>query len=71
MTPLHWNFRLSPDQAAYLKASARIRGISVASLMMRLVEVICADQMVLSILDDDSKREKRPHEHRYSEKERP
>lgn len=40
----------------YLTACARIRGISQTRLIQRLFNVICSEQMVLAVLDDDSKR---------------
>lgn len=40
-------------QIAYLESSARIRGISVATLVRRILTTVIKDQMVLSILDDE------------------
>ena len=42
-------------RVTYLRTCARIRGISCTELMGRLLDVIMDDQLVLSILDDDSK----------------
>lgn len=55
------------EQNAYLTACARIRGICVTALVTRLMEVVCRDDMVLSILDDDSERGRRPGEHGFRE----
>lgn len=45
-----------PDKhEAYFDACARIRDISKTALFAKLIEVIGRDQLVLSVLDDDSK----------------
>lgn len=46
---------LSEESERYLEACARIRGISLTRLLQRLLKTIADDQMVLSVLDDDSK----------------
>lgn len=46
-----------PDHDAYFEACARMRNISKTALMNRLVKMIGQDQLVLGILDDDSKPE--------------
>lgn len=46
---------LSPEYENYLINSARIRGISVSRLLSRIINTVCEDQMILAILDDDSK----------------
>lgn len=43
------------DHDAYFEASARLRNISKTALMNRLIKAIGEDQLVLSVLDDDSK----------------
>ena len=58
----------TPAQSEYLSACARIRDITVSALMRRLVDTICRDQLVLSILDDDSMQTKQKFEHRWTEK---
>lgn len=50
---------LSEDDERYLEACARIRGISVTRLFQRVLNLVAKDQLVLSILDDDSKRARR------------
>lgn len=58
--------RLSPAHAAYLDSCARIRDISRTRLAEQLLEVIASDQLVLSVLDDDSKPATRvKHKHRW------
>lgn len=56
-----------PDEyEAYFDACARMRDISVTALMTKLLDVIGRDQLVLSILDDDSKpAPKKKHEQGY------
>lgn len=46
---------LSEESERYLEACARIRGISLTRLLQRVLKMVADDQMVLSILDDDSK----------------
>lgn len=46
---------LSEESERYLEACARIRGISLTRLLQRLLKTIADDQMVLGVLDDDSK----------------
>lgn len=49
-----------PEEALrYLENCARIREISCTRLIERLVRQICTDQLVLSVLDDDSKPNRR------------
>lgn len=56
-----------PDEhEPYFDSCARLRDISKTALLARLIDVIGRDQLVLSILDDDSKPlSKRKGEHRY------
>ena len=49
----------------YLQSCARIRHISTTRLVMRLIRVIARDQLVLSVLDDDSKADARQPNARY------
>lgn len=56
--------KVSPKAEEYLASCARIRDVTLTALVTRLIEVIAQDQLVLSILDDDSKpvpREKGKH----------
>jgi hypothetical protein len=46
---------LSEESYQYMESSARIRKISVGRMMERLLKNIFDDQLILSILDDDSK----------------
>lgn len=59
---------LNDEQAHYLGACARIRGIHVSSLFKRLVSAISKDQLVGAILDDaDEMTGPRNGEHSYRE----
>jgi hypothetical protein len=49
---------LSPSEHDYLDACARIRDVTVTRLVEQLLVAIVEDQMVLSILDDESKRKR-------------
>jgi len=54
------------EHDAYFDACARIRDISKTALITKLLDVIARDQLVLSILDDDSKPSpKRKYERSY------
>jgi hypothetical protein len=58
-----------PDEyGPYLDACARIRNMSKTALLGRLIEIIGRDQLVLSILDDDSKPDRQKGAHRYKPK---
>jgi hypothetical protein len=60
MAELHGaHVEMPEDDLAYLQSCARIRHISTSRLVMRLIRVIARDQLVLSILDDESKAEPR------------
>lgn len=50
---------VAPELDSYFESCARLRDISKTALMNRLVELIGRDQLVLSVLDDDSKPEPR------------
>lgn len=50
---------IAPELDSYFEACARLRNISKTALMNRLMKVIGDDQLVLSILDDNSKPEPR------------
>jgi hypothetical protein len=58
--------QLTPEQFEYLDACARIRNISTSRLCSRLLTTIADNQMVLAVLDDDSRprREKRQRQWR-------
>lgn len=62
---MHLYVSLPPDAQDYLETCARIRNISKSSLMRRLLSTITNDQLVLSILDDDSQRARQKGEWRY------
>lgn len=59
-----------PDEyEPYFDACARIRDISKTALFTRLLEAIGRDQLVLSVLDDDSKpAPQKKGAHRYRAK---
>jgi hypothetical protein len=48
------SIRFDSKDGRYLLACARIRGVSIATLVSRLMSVISQDQLVLAILDDES-----------------
>lgn len=52
---MHESMDIDPEHHQYLIASARIRGISVSRLLNRILTTVCRDQMILAVLDDDSK----------------
>lgn len=62
--PLFESRFLLRDEASveYFDACARIRGISTTALVQRLLDAIAADQMVLSILDDEGDYRRRKGE---------
>jgi hypothetical protein len=47
---------LETEAGRYLMSCARIRDVAVTALVSRLVKRITEDQLILAILDDDSKR---------------
>jgi hypothetical protein len=47
--------KLEGEADEYIERCARIRQISRKRLLQRILEVVCDDQLVLGILDDDSK----------------
>jgi hypothetical protein len=51
----HVFMELPDEQYRYLERCARIRRISITRLVSRLITVIASEQLVLSVLDDDSK----------------
>lgn len=62
-------FKIDEDseEGQYFLKCAEIRKISATSLFKRLSDAINKDQMVLSILDDDSKPViKHKNEHKFS-----
>ena len=48
-------YGLSEEAENYLNACARIRHVSQSRLLQRVLKLVCDDQLILSILDDDSK----------------
>jgi hypothetical protein len=59
---------ISDEHMEYFNACARIRNIALGPMFGRLLSAIAQDQLVLSILDDDSKPCRRgAGEHRYVE----
>ena len=57
--------RLCAEDRAYFQRCARIRRTSVTNLYGKLIEIIARDQIVLAVLDDDSKPfEGRPFHYR-------
>lgn len=65
MTQQHCQVELEDEQLRYLQSCARIRKISTRRLVTRLLRVIASDQLVLSVLDDDSKSDKPTPDARY------
>lgn len=69
----HLFFELDDQSERYIHSCAKIRRISVTRLVQRMIKTICIEQMVLAILDDDSKQPRRmPGENnasRYLEKQ--
>lgn len=62
-------FDENDEAGRYLLACARIRDISTKRLVNRLFETIATDQLVLSILDDDSKpAPKQKNQHGFRER---
>jgi hypothetical protein len=59
---------LDEESEKYLAACARIRKTSKRYLIHKLLEVICNDQLVTSILDDESKIVPREEWHRFCAK---
>lgn len=53
--PSHVTLVITRSGRDYLQQCARIRCISVTRLVTRLLDAIARDQLVLSVLDDDSK----------------
>lgn len=49
------NLHLENNEDHYLRSCARIRQLSVSALCTRLLLVICQDQLVAAVLDDESK----------------
>lgn len=57
---------VAPELDEYFESCARIRDITKTSLLNRLIDVIGRDQLVLGVLDDDSKPQpKKPREQGY------
>jgi hypothetical protein len=64
------SFDDTTEQGRYFLACARIRQCSPTALARRLFDTIITDQLVLSILDDDSKPGRYKGEHRFSKAKR-
>lgn len=47
---------LSEESFGYMESCARIRRISCSRLMERVLKKVCDDQLMLAVLDDDSKQ---------------
>lgn len=61
MLSLKHSIDTSTEEGRYLLTCARIRKCSTVALVKRLLEVVMKDQLVLSILDDESKPAERRH----------
>lgn len=61
------NFNFTAEEAEYLDRCARTRCISRSALLRRLIRTIARDELVLSILDDDSKPGRGKYEYPYRE----
>jgi hypothetical protein len=48
---------LSDEAQDYLERCARIRKISRTRLLQRVLKLVCDEQLILGVLDDDSKPE--------------
>jgi hypothetical protein len=59
------SFDDTTEQGRYFLACARIRQCSPTALARRLFDTIITDQLILSILDDDSKPGRYKGEHRF------
>jgi hypothetical protein len=59
------SINITPAQLAYFDSCARIRDIATGRLLSHMVEAIADDQLVLSILDDDSRAIREKGQHRY------
>ena len=66
----HMTVDVPDDDYAYLETCARLRHISVSRLLLRLVRVVAHDQLVLSVLDDNSQIAPRLPDERNSSKYR-
>ena len=49
-----YNVEIPDDDFRYLQTCARIRRVSTIQLVKRLIRIIAQEQLVLSVLDDDS-----------------
>lgn len=48
------NMEMPENDERYIHACARIRKISPRRLVARIMKTVCADQLVLAVLDDES-----------------
>lgn len=51
---------IKDEHVPYLEASARLRGVSVTALTSMIMYHVLNDQMILNIMDDDSKPASKP-----------
>ncbi|MCU1293069.1 MAG: hypothetical protein JWP08_1919 [Bryobacterales bacterium] len=58
-------FTLPDEDLRYFEACARIRDIDKSAFFSILLSAIAKDQMVLGIMDDDSKSSRKPRGYRY------
>lgn len=49
---IHITIAVPPDAEHYLDSSARLRNMSKAELLRRVVDIVLKDCMILSVLDD-------------------
>ena len=56
------------DHHDYFRSCARIRGISTAALLNRVLKAVADEQLVLAVLDDDSARVRLDGERRYMDR---
>jgi hypothetical protein len=52
---MHVWLNLTDDDHDYLDRCARIRGVSCGRLLQRVVRMVVSDQLVLAVLDDESR----------------
>ena len=47
--------KLTEDERNYFESCARIRDVSRTYLIRRLIQIMCRDQLIEAVLDDDGK----------------
>jgi hypothetical protein len=61
-----FNIDLTAEEEAYLHACARIRDVAIKPLARRVLLSVLRDQLIASVLDDETNLRKRAQgEHRY------